>query len=364
MISKWYTRDLSQKCRKAHLARFRAGLWPHGRPPFGYRYDTGEKPGIIIDPNAAQFVRLAFDTYAGGDCSYGEVALRVIAAGYPKRIAGSLIQKWLRRETYAGRLSHKGETREGIHEPIVSRRTFDRCAKIMAARANGNRHRAKRVRPFTGMLRCRSCGQPVVYRVARKTDIYLLCRASCGHGGYQRAANIDARVLALLARISIPDGLVAEMLDNMQRESADYDATASVRKRLAAAEKQRSLLYDVIGELDYDEVIARINKVDVEIASLREELVVELEREDPIPKIMTVREAAELLRQLPTWWGRMAAKEQREILHILWVGNHSTLDTATGQIEPVWQDHWVPLVTSPPQSITSLTCATQLELSI
>ena len=80
-ISEWYSGNLGEEIKKAALTKLQRGEWPH-QPPFGYRSVRAERRvEHVEDPASASLVRQAFELFATGDCSLGQLSKAMAERG-------------------------------------------------------------------------------------------------------------------------------------------------------------------------------------------------------------------------------------------------------------------------------------------
>ena len=134
-----------ERIRDKIAASKRKGIWMGGVVPLGYRV---ENRALHVVEEHAVFVRDLFRRYL----EIGSVArlkalldqedarspLRTDRTG--KTIGGGLISrghlyKILSNPIYLGRLTHKGQTHDGLHDPIVDQATWDRVQLLLAEHA-------------------------------------------------------------------------------------------------------------------------------------------------------------------------------------------------------------------------------------
>lgn len=218
ILNEMYARDLSVKIKTAKHQRAKQGLFIGSQTPYGYTKDPNIKNHLIIDPEAAEVVRLIFSLagsglgniaiaeelkargivapsvykYQRGDTRFSRYP--AIRNGTPCYWSHGTIDQMLNNPVYTGELvSLKTETvncktkqrtpvphdrrisTTNAHEAIVSREQFD---KVKQARAGhvclANVYRENL---FRGKLFCECCGHPLT--ISRKelkervTDIYL-----------------------------------------------------------------------------------------------------------------------------------------------------------------------------------------------
>ena len=212
LIYMLYSRDLSNKVSSAMHTRILKGENISGQLRYGYVKDPNDKHKIIVDPEAAEVVKLIFELTAQGKRKT-EVANYLNAHGidtpsaYKKRKGSknffhavevkslwstSSIHDILNDEVYLGKLIwNKTKKRvgsnntstyvpkdewiviENCHEPIITQKLFD------TAHANSKKYiRPKRgKRNYNPFYYCGVCGRALVPSKRVKGDI-LLCSSS------------------------------------------------------------------------------------------------------------------------------------------------------------------------------------------
>jgi site-specific DNA recombinase len=132
----------SERIRDKVAASKKRGIWMGGVFPFGYRV---ENRALYIVEEHAEFVRDLFRRYLEvGSVVRLKIALDTDGVRLPVRIAGTgraigggLISRghiyWiLSNPIYVGRLRHKGEIHDGLHNAIVDQDTWDRVQAQLA----------------------------------------------------------------------------------------------------------------------------------------------------------------------------------------------------------------------------------------
>jgi len=183
--SKYYSDALSDNVKRGNRTKIDKG-WRPNQAPLGYLNDPSTKT-IIKDPIHFQLVRAMFELMLTG--SYSAKQIAVIARdewGFrsPKKkrtggtpLALSSVYRLLTNPFYAGIIIWGGQTYPGKHEPIVTIDEFERVRSLLQrpGRIRPQRH----VFPFTGMIRCGSCGLAVTaehkYKPSGRHYIYYHC---------------------------------------------------------------------------------------------------------------------------------------------------------------------------------------------
>lgn len=218
ILNDMYARDISKKIRNAKRQRAKQGLFMSSQAPYGYRKHPNNRNQLIIDPEAAEVVRLIFSLAAQGlgNVAIGnELSARQIVtpsvykfrngdkrfARFPSVKNGDFfawcpatIGQILHDRVYIGELinlktevqNYKTKKKVPVpeerriitpnaHEAIVTPEQFE------AARLGRLGHKCtantRRFNLFRGKLFCECCGHPLAISrkqlLDRETDIYL-----------------------------------------------------------------------------------------------------------------------------------------------------------------------------------------------
>ena len=218
ILNDMYARDISQKIKNAKHQRVKQGLFIGSQAPYGYQKDPNNKNQLIVDPEAAQIVRMVFQLAEQG---LGNIAIaaelekrQIVTPSMYKVQQGSELFcrypsvknnkpfQWcpatighiLTDRVYLGELiSLKTEvvnckTKQyktvpperqivtpNAHEAIITQEQFDRIPLVRAGHiCHAN---TRRFNLFRGKLFCDCCGHPLT--ISRKqlkyleTDIYF-----------------------------------------------------------------------------------------------------------------------------------------------------------------------------------------------
>jgi len=159
---------LSDRMRDRILVLKQMGRWVGGSPPVGYDVRKGK---LVANAQEAAGVRLIFHTYLETQ-NTESVHRRLLAEGFRRKvwkaktggvfgggpITLSSLHHILRNPIYIGKVRHRDETFEGIHQPIIGRELFEQVQSILAL------HGARRPRVpdnlLTGLL-FDSAGRPM-----------------------------------------------------------------------------------------------------------------------------------------------------------------------------------------------------------
>lgn len=146
--------NIRERTRMGMYERVKSGLWMGGgRVPFGYDYDRDKN--ILVPNDKAEQVRQIYDLYLQG-YSTTQLAAMFDVSG-DQHIAAILD-----RPTYLGKISFRGETIEGCHEPIVDEVTWLRVQEERSRRSRNSVNTSAYL--LTGLLYCGKCGAKMRYQ--------------------------------------------------------------------------------------------------------------------------------------------------------------------------------------------------------
>ncbi|HEY6803875.1 MAG TPA: recombinase family protein [Pyrinomonadaceae bacterium] len=223
-----YIRNLREETRKGFYGRLKQGLYPLPAPP-GY-LNMGKGKPKEPDPATAPFVRTAFELYATGGYSLDTLGDELFRHGL-RGAAGSRVSRAglaniLNNPFYVGliRLRGTGETFEGAHAPLVSKRVFDSVQAILRGRTNAKVRQHSFL--FRRLLECAGCGWSLSGE-RQKGHVYYRCHArSCAKVSVREEA-VEEEVLRLLGSIRLsPEehGYLKEATRRLRADSGRHEA--------------------------------------------------------------------------------------------------------------------------------------------
>ena len=134
-----------ERIRDKIAASKKKGIWMGGVVPLGYRVES--RALHVVEEHAA-FVRDLFRRYLeigsvvrlNAILNQENIRLPIRTDGRGKMTGGGLISrghlyKILSNPIYLGRLTHKGQVHEGLHDPIVDHETWDEVQRMLAEHA-------------------------------------------------------------------------------------------------------------------------------------------------------------------------------------------------------------------------------------
>lgn len=245
--------------------------------PYGYRKVlVDRRPTLEIYEPEARFVRMMYQLYAQG---YGcvSIARHVNALGAkPHRseeFTRNSVAHILRNPTFAGKVvwnqkSHirkgaKGNPKhitiynprekwtivDGLHPAIVSQDLYNTVQDIMAGRYIPSKNDGTIRSSLAGLVKCANCGQNM-QRMVMRGQPYLLCmkKGCCSSTKFDL---VEQRVLSYLEETLVK--LELEQKHGAARDTSVLDSSLeAVKKELAAAQRQKSRLYELLEMEEYD----------------------------------------------------------------------------------------------------------------
>jgi site-specific DNA recombinase len=252
VVASDYIRNLREESRKGFYGRLRQGLYPRSAP-VGY-LDQGRGRPKIPDPQKAPLVRKTFELYATGRYTYYTLVDEVWRLGLRNIRDGKVtkdgLTKVLNDPFYTGliRIKTTGETFEGIHEPIVPKRLFDRVQDVLHGRWNtkGQRHDFL----FRRLISCKRCGRSLIGEL-QKGNVYYRCHASTCRGTSIREDVIDAAITTALLPLVLNDderNYARARIAALQAGAKDSlaEEVKAVELKLAAVEDRLRRLTDAL----------------------------------------------------------------------------------------------------------------------
>ena len=157
--SKYYVDNLAENIKRGHRAKLRKGIWP-GFAPLGYA-NNHKTRDIDVDTEKAPLIKKGFNLYSTGKYTLKQIAKVLKDLGlrsYKGNVLSvSCVQRLLQNKFYYGLFEFKGETHQGTHGPIITKKLFDKCQEVMKDRGHIKTRKAEKTFPFRGLFTCGEC---------------------------------------------------------------------------------------------------------------------------------------------------------------------------------------------------------------
>ncbi len=254
--SKYYVDSLSENTKRGLYQKVKRGEYP-SLAPIGYINNPRTKL-VEVNPEKAKIITEAFERYAEGDMRLEDMANffaeRGILSTGGKLFHKSKIHFLLANPFYCGLFKYAKEIYEGKHQPIVSKKTFDRVQQVLKDRAKPRSHPTNNPRAFCGLLRCGYCGMGISgekktkYQKNGNTHHYTYYRCTrksktikCSEVAV-REEKLDSQISTLLKQFSLKEDwtkkllamLDTDRLEAVQSSTAFSQAAKEKVKRISA----------------------------------------------------------------------------------------------------------------------------------
>src|SRR3989338_5900128 len=219
--SKYYVDNLSENIKRGHRAKLRKGIWP-SFAPLGYS-NNHKTRDVDVDLEKAPLVHKGFELYSTGKYTLKQIAKFLKDLGLRSYkgnvLAVSCVQRILKSTFYYGIFEFKGETYQGSHEPLISKKLFDKCQEVMKDRGHIKTRKAENYFPFRGLLTCGEC-KCAITAETQKGHNYYRCtkkKAACSQK-YVREELLTEQVKSFLQKVSLPSQDTEKVLRELDKD--------------------------------------------------------------------------------------------------------------------------------------------------
>ncbi len=262
-----YILDLSQNTSRGLREKARQGIYP-GQSPLGYMNDKRTKT-IVLDRKQAKIIKQAFGLYAQNESRLEDISLFLAKNGIktdPSRrwqseggnpLKKDQISRLLSNPFYYGYFYYGGELHEGKHQPIITKKLFDKVQAVLEERSKPQR---TKIEPKTlcGLFQCGECGMMVTcesqkghtyYRCSKKSKTVKCCQP------YIREEALNRQLSEEMQKFSLPEDWAKElnkMADNDELNLAQSSAGLIQETRTELAELKIKLKRVIDTYIDQD----------------------------------------------------------------------------------------------------------------
>ena len=161
--SKYYVDSLSENTKRGLRQKAKRGEAP-GLAPIGYINDARTKL-VVVHKKRSAIIRKAFELYAKNESRLEDIsrflAQQGITSKNGKPVKKDRISFILANPFYVGLFRYTKEIYEGKHQPIVSKKMFDKVQEVLKQRGKIRKSSKNQPQAFCGLLRCGTCGMMV-----------------------------------------------------------------------------------------------------------------------------------------------------------------------------------------------------------
>ena len=219
--SKYYVDNLSENIKRGHRAKLRKGIWP-SFAPLGYTNNHRTRE-VDVDIEKAPLVRKAFELYATGKYTLKQIAKILKDLGlrsYKGNVLSvSCVQRILKSSFYYGIFEFNGETYQGSHKPLISKKLFYKCQEVMKDRGHIKIRKAEKSFPFRGLLTCGECGCAITAETQKGRNYYRCTkkREACSQK-YVREEILTEQAKSFLQKVSLPSQDTEKILRELDKD--------------------------------------------------------------------------------------------------------------------------------------------------
>ena len=316
--SKYYVDNLSENIKRGIRQKLRNGIWPQWAP-LGYLNDRINRC-IVIDKDKAPLIRKAFELYASGRYPLVEVQKTINDSGLigkkDKMLGVSNYQYMFKNPVYYGVIRFQDQIYEGKHEPIITKKLFDRVQEVMKQKSKSH---TRQLKPYIyrGMFRCGECGCFITSETQKGYN-YLHCtkrKVDCSQR-YIREEVINDHLRQSLKKVSLcspwANSMIAELeKETLERRQTDCSFADVLRNQIKELESKLDILLDMSlnKTISQEEYAIKRNKLIPQKVELKEklkefeqksgnrfELMIEFIKEASTVEVISLRENHEEIR--------------------------------------------------------------------
>ena len=325
-FAEYYSGALATHVKKGVSERARKGLHLGGIP-FGYdpcqpTQSEDRQPcepehpgGVHLIEEEAEAVVSLFKTYATGTTTLARLAAGLNQKGLRTKqgryFTTSSVRGILHQPFYTGKVRHRNELHDGVHESLISQRIFTTVQATLKKNSGrsfntkGGSHREYLLR---GLVRCAHCGLPLWAQTLYSGNAFYReetqsrsTTEKCPAEGKTIKCHIpDGQMGKIIGALVLPDAWLDRVLARIQLED---EVTRIEQERQSAQEKLRRLAKAYVDGLYADEDYRREKQsLEERISSL------------VVPGVDAAQEAGKLLEDLPRLWTGATLSERRTLL--------------------------------------------------
>ncbi|MBU4311511.1 MAG: recombinase family protein [Candidatus Omnitrophica bacterium] len=219
--SKYYVDNLSENIKRGIRQKVRNGVYP-SLAPVGYLNDPKSR-NIVIDRVKAPLVRKIFELYTTGDYTLDRLKDTITSLGFrttnDKMIGVSKLRLILTNPFYYGMFKYWNELFEATHEPIITKKLFEKCQSVLKKR--GKPRQSKRTFVFRGLMKCGECGRMITAEIHKEFTYYRCTKRNtiCSQK-YIREEDLAKQIRGIFQKVSLCDDWTAKIIKELEKDKA------------------------------------------------------------------------------------------------------------------------------------------------
>jgi len=277
--SKYYVDALRENVTRGMRQKVRNGVWP-SKAPLGY-LNNAKTRGINVEQEKAVKVKKIFALYATRNYNLRELAEW---CNLGNDISIGKVHELLQNVFYIGLMKYKGEIHEATHEPLISKKLFDKVQEIM--REKGKPQKVKKHDfAFLGLMKC-PCSAAITAEKKIKPSgreyIYYRCtkkKGPCQEKHFLREEELYPQIKSFLQKVSLSSHDTERVLVELNKyeQQAKEQAKTTVKNlqaELSEIEKKLEKLLDIYLEetITAEEYASRKEKLVKKKVDLQEQI--------------------------------------------------------------------------------------------
>ena len=233
--SKYYVDALRENVTRGMRQKVRNGVWP-SKAPLGY-LNNPKTRGIDVDTDKAKQIKKIFELYATGKYNLRELAEWCKRVNFKSNLGNDIsigkIHELLQNVFYISLMKYKGEIHEATHEPLISKKLFDKVQEIM--REKGKPQKAKKHNfAFLGLTKC-PCSAAITAEKKIKPSgreyIYYRCtkkKGPCQEKHFLRDEKLYQQIKSFLQKVSLSSHDTEIVLAELKKEEVQAKEQAKI----------------------------------------------------------------------------------------------------------------------------------------
>ena len=255
--SKYYVDSLRENVTRGMRQKVRNGVWP-SKAPLGY-LNNPKTRGIDVDIEKAAKVKKIFELYATGNYNLRELAEWCKRANLKSNLGNDIsigkVHELLQNVFYIGLMRYKDEIHEAIHEPLISKKLFDKVQESM--REKGKPQKVKKHNfAFLGLMKC-PCSAAITAEKKVKPNgkeyVYYRCtkkKGPCQEKYFLRDEELYKQIRAFLQKVSLSSHGTEMVLAELNKEETQAKEQAkttvqNLKGQLELVEQKLEKLLDI-----------------------------------------------------------------------------------------------------------------------
>jgi DNA invertase Pin-like site-specific DNA recombinase len=311
-----------------------------GPAKLGYLNETVRVDGhkvntIVVDPDRASYIPMAFELYATGKYNFHTLREALTEAGLrtkgnrrygPRPISINKVGQLLQDRYYLGYVTYDGVEHPGRHEPLVTPELFERVQRVLYSERKAGIRQRTHNHYLKGLLWCDRCQRRLMIIPGKsKTGtvyFYYICRGRQDHTcdlPYLHVSKLERVVENHYATVRLSEDFCSRLRAMMSSTKSSARSTAKrlrdqLAKQFAELDLQEDRYLDLVGHPDWpkEKLSAKMRAIRDEKARVQERLET---TENPIDSGYEVLETVLRLLEDPLELYRTAKQRARKVLN-------------------------------------------------